>query len=135
MTLKPGVVIADDHFAMLAKVANLLERRFEILAAVENGSLALEAIANLRPAVAVLDIAMPEMSGIEVGKQIRRIGIPTKIVFLTIQSDPEYVEVAADLAAGFVLKPRMQTDLLIAMEETLAGRPFVSPSIVAETTG
>lgn len=124
---RPGVVLADDHRAMLSEVRNLLGSRFEVLEAVENGALAVEAVARHRPEIAVLDIAMPCMSGIEAAHQIQKLGFPTRIVFLTIQMDPEYIQVAQAMGAGFVLKSRMHSDLLLALDEALAGRAFVSP--------
>ena len=130
MTNEQGVVLADDHRAMLTAVRTLLQPRFNVLAAVENGLLAVEAVAKFKPELAVLDIAMPQMSGIAAAHEIRSLGLPTKIVFLTIQADPEYIQAAQDLGAGYVLKSRMHSDLLLAIGETLAGRAFVSPLLM-----
>ena len=130
MANKHGVVLADDHRVMLTEVRTLLEPRFNVLAAVENGLLAVEAVAKFKPELAVLDIAMPHMSGIAAAHEIRKLGLPTKSVFLTIQGDPEYIQAAQDLGAGYVLKSRIHSDLVLAIDEALAGRAFVSPFLM-----
>lgn len=115
---------------MLTEVRSLLQPRFNVLAAVENGLLAVDAVSKFRPEIAVLDIAMPGISGIQAAHEIRRQEPGTKIVFLTIQMDPEYIQAAQDLGAGYVLKSRMRSDLLLAIDEALAGRGFVSPLLM-----
>jgi len=130
MASRQGVVLADDHRAMLTEVRSLLQPRFNVLAAVEDGLLAVDAVSKFRPEIAVLDIAMPGISGIRAAHEIRRQEPGTKIVFLTIQMDPEYIQAAQDLGAGYVLKSRMHSDLLLAIDEALAGRAFVSPLLM-----
>jgi DNA-binding NarL/FixJ family response regulator len=121
------VLLADDHRVMLTKVSRLLESTFDVVAAVENGTLAIEAAFKLKPDVVVLDITMPGMTGIEAARQIKADGSSTAIVFLTIQSDPEYLLAASAMGASYVLKRRLHSDLITAIEEAQAGRVFVSP--------
>jgi DNA-binding NarL/FixJ family response regulator len=113
-------VLADDHPAMREQSSRLLGKTFEIVAAVPDGTRALESIVELKPAVAVLDIAMPEMSGLEVARRVRELGLPTKLLFLTVGGDPEYVTLARDMGATLVLKHRMLSDLLPAIERALS---------------
>jgi PAS domain S-box-containing protein len=117
---KPTLVLADDHPAMREQSSRLLGKTFEIVAAVPDGTRALESIVELKPAVAVLDIAMPEMSGLEVARRVRALGLPTKLLFLTVGGDPEYVTLARDMGATLVLKHRMLSDLLPAIERALS---------------
>jgi|ERR1700741_414138 DNA-binding NarL/FixJ family response regulator len=121
------VVLADDLSPVLSTVTKLLEGSFEIVRKASDGMSALEAILNLDPDVAVLDISMPGMSGIEVARELRSRGTRTKIVFLTGHEDPDIL--ATCLAAGglgYVAKVLMEADLIPAMNEALAGREFVS---------
>jgi two-component system response regulator DesR len=101
-------------------------REFEIVSAVSDGSLAVEAVTGLKPDAVLLDIHMPRMSGLEAAQQLRNSGSSTKIIFLTIEKDPEYVRLATALSASYVIKSRMGRDLIIAIKEALAGRLFVS---------
>jgi DNA-binding NarL/FixJ family response regulator len=123
---KPRIVLADDYGPMLEEVSRLLEREFEIVAAVPDGALAVEAVTDLKPDAVLLDIHMPGMSGIEAAQQLRHLESSAKIIFLTIERDPEYVRLAAALSASYVFKSRMSRDLSIAIKEALAGRLFVS---------
>jgi DNA-binding NarL/FixJ family response regulator len=122
---KPRIVIADDHHQMLEEVSRLLKRKFEVVAAVENGVLAVLHVTDLKPDAVVLDIHMPKMGGIEAAKELIRLGSSAKIIFLTIETDPEYVGLATAMGASYVIKGHIH-DLTIAIEEALAGRPFVS---------
>ncbi len=122
---KRRIVIADDHHQMLEEISRLLKRDFEVVAAVENGALAVRHVTDLKPDVVVLDIHMPRMGGIEAAQELIRLGSSAKIVFLTIETDPEYVGLATALGASYVIKSRVR-DLIIAIKEALAGRQFVS---------
>jgi DNA-binding NarL/FixJ family response regulator len=117
---KPCIVVADDYPAMLDTVAGLLRRNdCDVVAAVEDGALAVQAAVEFRPDVVILDISMPRLNGIAAGLEIKKRGLPSKIIFLTVQSDAEFVEAARSIGAGFVLKGRLYSDLLPAVEELL----------------
>jgi DNA-binding NarL/FixJ family response regulator len=103
----------------------LLKRRFEVLAAVGDGPASLEAVSRLKPDLCVLDISMPEMSGIEVARRIKQENAKILIVFLTLHDDFDFRTAAlATGAEGYVTKARMGGDLLFAVREVLAGRKF-----------
>jgi DNA-binding NarL/FixJ family response regulator len=121
------VVLADDLAQVLTAVAALLKEQFEIVALVTDGQAAFDATLALAPDLVVLDISMPGLSGIEVAKELKRRGNRARIVFLTIHEDADIL--TACLAAGglgYVVKVLMETDLIPAMKEALADRPFVS---------
>lgn len=121
------VVLADDLSPVLCAVTKLLQESFEIVGKASDGTSALQAILTLDPDLAVLDISMPGMSGIEVARELKNRGIKAKIVFLTVHEDADIL--ATCLAAGglgYVVKVLMETDLIPAMNEALAGREFVS---------
>jgi CheY-like chemotaxis protein len=128
MGLKPRVLIADDHRQFLTVASDLLRSRFEIVAEVMNGRAALEAAAKLDPDLVLLDIAMPELNGIEAATELRRSGSRAKIVFLTSHRGDEFISAAFVAGAlGFVYKSRSRTDLIPALDHALAGYRFVSP--------
>ena len=83
---------------------------------------------NLKPVVLVLDISMPVMNGIETAHCLKEAGVKTHIVFLTVHDDPGFAREALEAGAlGYVIKPRIASDLMIAINEVCAGRSFVSP--------
>jgi DNA-binding NarL/FixJ family response regulator len=99
-----------------------------VVGAVKDGRAALEAARTLRPDVIVLDISMPGMSGLEVAGRLHRAGSTAALVILTVHDEEEVVLAArAAGAIGYVVKPRLASDLTLAVHEALAGRPFVSP--------
>ena len=110
---------------MLEEMSRLLKREFEVVAAVENGALAVLHVMDLKPDAVVLDIHMPRMGGIEAAQELIRLGSSVKIIFFTIETDPEYVGLATAMGASYVIKAHAR-NLKIAIEEALAGRRFVS---------
>jgi DNA-binding NarL/FixJ family response regulator len=121
------VVLADDLTAVLSTVAKLLEGSFEIVDMASDGISALDAILTLNPDVAVLDISMPGMSGIEVARELKKRGSNVKIVFLTVHEDSDILATCLTVGGlGYVLKVHVETDLIPAMNEALLGHPFVS---------
>jgi DNA-binding NarL/FixJ family response regulator len=120
--------LADDHRYLLELVRGLLEPTFDVVGAVEDGEALVEAAKNLQPDVIVTDISMPKLNGIEAADRLRESGSSSKIVFLTVHADPDFVQAALKTGAlAYVSKSRITTDLLIAIEEALKGRIFVSP--------
>jgi DNA-binding NarL/FixJ family response regulator len=127
MTSKPTVVIADDHPEMLEAVSQSLREEFDIVSTVQDGASALQVVTELKPTVVILDIAMPKLGGIEVAQELKRLKLSSKIIFISIQNDPGYIQVLTAMGASYVLKMRIRTDLIPAIRETLHGRVFVSP--------
>lgn len=117
---------ADDHGQVLEEILRLLQQEFEILAALSDGALTVRAVGDLKPQVAVLDIEMPVMNGFESAEQITKMGIPAKIVFLSIYRDSDYIQCANAKGASHVPKSKMQSDLLTAVGDPLDGRNFTS---------
>jgi len=122
----PRIVLADDYQPMLEEISELLEGEFEIVAAVADGALAVDAVANLKPDAVLLDIHMPGIGGIEAAQRIRHVDPSVKIIFLTIGRDPDYVELATAMGANYVVKASMGRDLSIAIKKALTGRLFAS---------
>ena len=122
------VLLVDDNPEILAIARDALTPACVIVGAVTNGQSALTAASTLQPDVIVLDISMPGLSGFEVATTLRAQGSTATIVFLTIHDDAQFVDAAMQSGGtGFVVKPRLATDLLHAVQEARAGRSFVSP--------
>ena len=123
------VLLVDDNEAMLARATAVLKRGCLVVGAVKDGPTALEAAQSLQPDVIVLDISMPGMSGLDVALSLRKAASTAAVVFLTVHDEEEFV-VAARAAGGlgYVVKPRIAADLMTAVREAVAGRPFVSPT-------
>jgi len=125
---KIRVLVADDHQQMLEYVCGLLSADCcEVVGAVNNGQAALDAALKLRPDVVVLDISMPVMNGIQAAKRLREANPDARIVFLTVDKDPDTCHAALQTGAlGYVLKPRLGTDLIPAINLAHSGQRFVS---------
>ena len=124
---KPRIVLADDNPLILQRASLLLKDNYEIAATASDGAQAVRLVHEVNPSVVVLDIAMPVMNGLQAARQLRNCKQPCGIVFLSVQEDLDYIEAACELNASYVVKKRMNSDLPVALEESLAGRVFVSP--------
>jgi DNA-binding NarL/FixJ family response regulator len=124
------VLLADDHQSFLDVAKRLLEPEFEVVKTVDDGEALLEEAARLTLDVIVLDISMPKLNGIEAARQLKAAGSTAKIVFLTVHEDVDYVRSALAAGAhGYVVKPRLASDLLPALRQVLASGSFISPTI------
>jgi DNA-binding NarL/FixJ family response regulator len=129
MTDPTTCVVADDHPAMLAAVAETLARSgFEIVGRARDGGEALAQIESEHPDVAVVDVRMPRLSGIEVASRAATTTPDTAIVFYTAFGDRALLSEALDVGArGFVLKEAPLADLVRAVERVAAGDAYVDP--------
>jgi len=131
---RPRVLLADDHIDFLESVSRFLAAAFDIVATAADGRQALDLAVRLRPDVVVLDVAMPAFNGFQTLAQLRRDAPETRVVFLTMHRDDEFVAAAINAGAlGYVLKSRMHLDLISAINHALAGRLFV-PSLTSLST-
>jgi DNA-binding NarL/FixJ family response regulator len=127
------VLLADDHPGFPALVARLLESTFEVVGRVADGRSLFELAMKLQPDVIVTDICMPVLNGLEAADLLRKSGCAAKIVFLSVHSEPDFVQAGLSAGAlGYVVKPRVATELVLAIQEALAGKIFVSPGLSRE---
>jgi DNA-binding NarL/FixJ family response regulator len=130
MSVRPRVLVADDHRAMLDSLVRLLSRDFDVVATVMDGLAAVTEAEHLEPDLLVLDIAMPRLNGIAAAARLKEHGSKAKIVFVTNMKDREFVQESLALGdVGFVVKDRLVADLLPAVRQVLSGQAFVSPSV------
>jgi len=127
---KIRILLADDHQIVLQRICELLSQDFDIVGTVNNGRDAVVATLRLNPDVLVIDISMPLLNGLQAAQQLRSAKQPTKIVFLTVHTDEDFVMAALSTGAlGYVTKSDVGTDLIPAISDALAGRIYVSKSI------
>ncbi len=129
---KVRILLADDHTVMRTGLRLLLERHahFEVVGEAKDGREAVEAAASLQPDVVVMDIAMPNLNGIEATRQIVSRSPATAVVILSMHSDETYLMRAIRTGArGYLLKDSAEADLIRAIEAVAAGRSFFSPKI------
>ena len=120
-------VLIDDHADTLKAISEVLRSEFEILAASGNSEAAFDIVLAFHPDIAVLDIAMPSKDGFEVARKMRERGLQTQIIFLTAVEDEDYASAARDMGASYVVKRRMNKDLVRAAREAIEGKLFSSP--------
>ena len=125
--MKARVLLADDNPTVRDVADGLLQSVVEVVGNVADGKSLIEAATRLEPDLIVTDISMPVLNGIEAAKQLKELHCRAKIVFLTVHVDSDFVSAGLNVGAcGYVVKPRMATDLVPAVREVLAGRVFVS---------
>lgn len=132
MRPKISVLLVDDHTLIRQGVRVLLEAEDDIVVVgeAEDGREAVAMVAKLRPAVVVMDIAMPQLNGLEATRQILDAAPQTRVLILSAHDDEEYVERVTGLgAAGYVLKQSSLEDLATAIRTASEGRTYSSPSI------
>ena len=126
------VVIADDHFAIRQGVKTLLESEpgYEVVGEAATGRAVVEQAQALQPDVAVIDVRMPELNGIEATRQIRLQAQKTQVLVLTaVDSGSLVPDLLLAGALGYVLKTDAARDLVVAVRAVANGHPFFTPCI------
>ena len=126
------VLLAEDHQIVREGFQSLLkhESDIEVVGEAETGREAVRLTRKLRPAVVVMDIAMPLLNGLEATRQIRKDFPDTKVLILSAHSDDAYVEQVAGFgASGFLLKQTSSHNLAAAIREVVKGNTFFSPAM------
>jgi two-component system, NarL family, response regulator NreC len=130
MTIK--ILLADDHNLFRQGLRRILEEQpgFEVVADVPSGLEAIELAKRHQPDIAIIDIAMKELNGIETTAQLLRQSPQTAVLILSMYSDERYVNRAVRAGArGYLLKDTVEEDLIEAVRQLQAGQPFFSPSV------
>jgi DNA-binding NarL/FixJ family response regulator len=126
---RPRVLLADDHRMLLDALKKVLEPSCEVVGAVGDGRALLQASAKLQPDVIVLDIAMPLLNGLDAARQLGRLMPTVKLIFMTMNEDPDLVgEAFRAGASGFLLKRAAAFELTEAIDKVLKGGRYVTPS-------
>jgi len=129
------VLLADDHQILLDGLRELLESEFCVVACATSGKELISLAVRHKPAVIVTDVGMPDIDGIEAVCQLRKAGVGSKVVFLTMLSDPAIALRAFQRvreSVGYVMKSCAGAELVSAIHEVLAGRTYITPRITNE---
>lgn len=136
------VLLADDHRLVREALRSALaqEADIRVVAEVGEGAAAIESVRSLQPDVAVLDIGLPDLNGIEVAARVQALHLHTRIVALSAYSDKRFVtEMLRAGAAAYVSKSAAGTELVVAIRAVAAGGSYLSPDVagalVAEVRG
>jgi DNA-binding NarL/FixJ family response regulator len=131
MTL-PRLMLADDHKIVVEAFRKLLEPQYNIVGAVSDGRALLEIAPELNPDLIVVDIGMPLMNGLEAGLRLKKQMPRVKLIFLTMNNDPDLAtEAMRSGASGYLLKSSAAEELIRAIQMALKGKRYVTPQIAS----
>lgn len=126
----PRVILADDHTLLLEAFRKLLELTCDVVATVTDGRALLDAALVLKPDVAVIDIGMPRLNGLDAANQLKQIMPLMKLVFLTMNEDPVWaMEAMRHGGSAYLLKSSAASELIRSIEIALKGGRYVTPKI------
>ena len=125
------ILLADDHQLFRQGLRGLLEKAgHEVVGEAADGRAALALAQSLQPDIAVLDLSMPLLNGLDAAAEMKRLVPRTKVILLTMYTDKEYVLRALHAGArGYVLKTQAAEDLVRAVRETFTGEVYLSPAV------
>jgi len=132
---KTRILLVDDHMLFRQGIRTLLnaEADLEVVAEAPNGADAVERAAELRPDVVLLDIGMTGLSAFEAARQIRKQRPDTRIVFLTMYDDEDYLVAGMEVeASGYILKDSPATQLVAALRDIVRGGSYLSPRMLSQ---
>jgi len=128
----PRVMLADDHTMLVEAFRKLLESQCEVVGTASDGRALLETAPRLKPDVIVVDIAMPQMNGLEAGLRLKKLMPTAKLIFLTMNEDPGLaMEAMRCGASGYLLKSSASSELIRAIQMALKGKSYVTPRIAS----
>lgn len=130
---RPRCLIADDHVIFSDALRVYLGTALEIVGVVSDGrTLVVEAI-RLRPEIAIVDVGMPLLNGLDAARRIKELAPQVKLIFLTMRDDPNLAAAALELGPiAFVLKHSAGSELLQAIDQVLRGRSYLTPKLKAD---
>jgi DNA-binding NarL/FixJ family response regulator len=126
------IVIADDHPIVRQGLRTTIEqhRHLKVVAEAPNGRVALRQIQEFSPDVAVVDISMPELDGLQLSREVSRLGLDVRIIFLTVHCDAALFTHALDAGArGYVLKETATSEIVDSIQRVARGLAYVSPGM------
>jgi DNA-binding NarL/FixJ family response regulator len=129
----PRVLLADDHHLLLGALEKLLQEDCQIVGRVSDGHALVAAAQQLKPDVIVLDVAMPLLNGLEAGRQIKQMLRSVKLIYVTMNEDPDIAAEAFRAgASAYLLKRSTPVELLTAIREVMLGRSYVTPLVTEQ---
>ena len=133
MTGVAKVLLVDDHKVVTEGLVRLLSERVEIVDTVNDGSFVVEAVSKYAPDVVIIDISMPNVSGLEAIRQLKAHHLEPKIIVLTMHADATLaVEALRAGASAFVLKESSGDELLTALDRVLSGQSYLAAALTKD---
>jgi len=130
MSSRSRILIADDHNLVAELCKRLLETEFDVVGMVGDGRALVRAAGKLKPDVIIVDVAMPILNGLDAGRQVKEILPSVKLVYLTMNPDPEIaVEALARGASGYLIKTCASSEMVLAVREVLRGKTYLSRAL------
>jgi len=127
---RPRLLLADDHLIVLEGMSRLLQTEYDLLPPASDGQLLVETAIRTIPDVIVTDISMPILNGIEATRQIRKKGLKSKVIFLSMHADREFAAEALSAGgSGYVIKQSAAEELSRAIRDVLKNRTYVTPRL------
>lgn len=124
------ILLADDHAMICAGFQKLLEPQYEVVGSVGDGRSLLKAALDLKPDLVLVDLAMPLLNGLDAGRELKKLMPGIKLVFLTMNPDPDLASEAFRIgASGYLLKNSPGEELLQAIHDVVGGISYVTPQI------
>jgi DNA-binding NarL/FixJ family response regulator len=132
---KCRILLADDHVLVAEGIQQLLKPEFDIVGSVADGRSLVTAASKLEPDIAVVDISLPLLNGLDASQQIKKANPDIKIIILTMHAEPNFVTEAFRVGvSGYVLKQSVASELVQAIREVRNGRIFLSPMVAQRIT-
>ena len=133
---KPRVILADDHTMLVEAFEKLLSPECEIVAKVADGRALVAAVQEHHPDLVVLDLAMPLLNGLDAARQIKQIDRSVRLVFVTMNEDPDLAAEAFRAGgSAYLLKRSAGSELLTAIREAMKHRSYVTPLVTEGMLG
>ena len=130
------IILADDHTLMVDALKQLLKPEFEVVGTFADGRALVESALLLKPDVIVLDIGMPIMNGLNAGQRLKRLRPALKLIYLTMNHDPDIAAEAFRVgASGYLLKNSPATELIDAIRKVVRGNSYVTPLLKEDVVG
>lgn len=130
------IILADDHIFLLDAIKHLLEPEFEVVGTFADGHALVEAAPELKPDVIVMDIGMPTMNGLNAGQRLKQVIPSAKLIYLTMNQDPDIAAEAFRLgASGYLIKTSAASELVHAIREVLRGSSYITPLMTKDMVG
>ncbi len=124
------ILIADDHTLLVEAFVKLLEPKFEVVGTAEDGRALLTEAQRLKPDIILADISMPRLNGLDAVHQIKQTWPEARLIFLTVNEDPDLVAEAFRMgASGYLLKNCSASELFRAIQQVSLGRAYVTPMV------
>lgn len=125
------IVLADDHVLVRQSLKSLLEREgFQVAGEASDGREGVRQVETLHPDIAVMDISMPILNGLDAAREVSRTSPKTKTILLTQHDEGQYVSEALEAGVkGYVLKSQVANDLLLAIRQVSRGQVYLSPGV------